>query len=398
MLNDYVIRVHASLASVDAVAWDGLLQQQATPTPFMRHACLAALHDSGSACAATGWAPQIVTVHRDATLLGACAAYLKSHSYGEFVFDWSWANAFERSGRRYYPKVVTAAPFSPVPGTRLMAANDEVRALLVQALAALAQQHEASSVHALFVDAVDQQAFEQAGWSIRHGVQFHWEQGAQVVPDFDTYLRTLHRDKRKKIQQERRRVAEAGVSFRVLDGSKPAGDEGAIAKAEWDLFYRCHTNTYAERGSQPYLSRAAFEQMARTMPEHWLMVVASRQGHDFATSLVAKDDGLRVAYGRYWGTLEPVPFVHFEACYYQPLAWCLAHGFVRFEGGAQGEHKLARGFMPSATASAHWIADADFAKAVAHFVKQESVGVAHYKDELEERNPFKSPDKDATQT
>jgi hypothetical protein len=381
---DYVIRTFDDPSAIDAAAWDALLASQAAPTPFMRHAFLCALHDSASAVRTTGWSPLFVTVHRGARLEGACALYAKSHSYGEYVFDWSWASAFHRHGRRYYPKLLGAVPFTPVPGSRLLARDPHARNLLVRAIEALAREAGASSAHVLFPDDADIAAFEKHRWLIRRGVQFHWTQPATVPhADFDAFLATLHRDKRKKIAQERRRVGEAGVEFRALEG-------GAIDRAAWDFFYRCYTNTYAEHGNPPYLQRDFFDRMQRTMPQHWLMFLARRDGRDIATSLIAIDRGTRVAWGRYWGCIEHVPLLHFEACYYRPLAWCIDQGFVRFEGGAQGEHKMARGLLPVPTASAHWIADDDFAHAIADFLASEREGIAQYLDELRERSPFKA--------
>ena len=377
------MRVVADPAQIDAAAWNALLAAQAAPTPFMKHEYLLALHASGSAIAKTGWAPQFLLVERDGVMQGACALYLKAHSYGEYVFDWAWADAYERHGLAYYPKLLGAVPFTPVPGTRLLARDDSARATLVQAIVALAVQTERSSAHLLFVDVADKAAFEQAGWLLREGVQFHWTQNvADPHPNFDAYLATLQREKRKKIAQERRKVGEAGVSFTVHEGA-------AIDDAAWDFFYRCYTLTYRAHHSTPCLKRAFFTAMARTMARHWLLFVAWQGGERIGASLIGLDPDLRIAYGRYWGATTYVPCLHFEACYYQPLAWCIANGYRQFEGGAQGEHKMARGLLPVRTASAHWLADARFASAVADFLEREGAGIAAYVDELRERNPFK---------
>ena len=381
---DYVIRVHADPASIDAGAWDALLDAQAAPTPFLRHAYLLALHASGSAVPDTGWAPQFITVEHGGQLVAATALYLKSHSYGEYVFDWAWADAYRRHGLRYYPKLLGAVPFTPVPGTRLLAADDTLRDVLVQAIHQLALDGRLSSAHVLFGDDADRAAFERAGWMLREGVQFHWTQDPQQpVADFTDLLARLQRDKRKKIQQERRRVAEQGVTFSVHEGD-------AITTPLWDFFYRCYTLTYAAHHSTPYLTRDFFARMQQTMARHWVMFVAHRDGQPVAASLVAIDPDRRAAWGRYWGCVEPLPCLHFEACYYQPLAWCLAHGYQRFEGGAQGEHKMARGLLPVRTGSAHWLRDGRFAAAVADFLASEGQGIAQYVDELRERNPFKA--------
>jgi predicted N-acyltransferase len=381
--NDYVIRVHDDPSSVDAGAWNALLATQPAPTPFMRHEYLAALHASGSAVPATGWTAQFITLASAGALQAAAALYLKSHSYGEYVFDWAWADAYRRHGLRYYPKLLGAVPFTPVPGTRLLARDEAWRARLVQAVAELAREGGLSSAHLLFVDEVDRTALAQAGWMMRQGVQFHWTQDAtRPIADFDDLLSRLQRDKRKKIQQERRRVAAQGVSFTVHEGR-------GIDEAAWDFFHRCYTLTYEAHQGTPYLTRAFFTQMAQTMPEHWVMFLAQRAGTPIAASLVAVDVATRSAWGRYWGATETLSCLHFEACYYQPLAWCLAHGYQRFEGGAQGEHKMARGLLPVATHSAHWLRDERFAAAVADFLAREGQGLSGYVDELRERNPFK---------
>ncbi len=368
--------------AIDAAAWDALLDSQPSPTPFMRHAYLAALHASGSATAQTGWQPQFVLLE-DGGLRAAAAVYLKSHSWGEYVFDWAWADAYRRHGLRYYPKLLGAVPFTPVPGSRLLAADDAWRDRLVATITALARRAELSSAHVLFVDDVDRAAFARAGWLLRSGVQFHWTQdAADAVADFDALLARLVRDKRKKILQERRRVADAGVTFTVHEGA-------AIDAPLWDFFYRCYTATYAAHRSTPYLSRDFFARVAAAMPEHWVMFVARRGDAPLAASLVAVDRERAAAWGRYWGAVEYVPCLHFDACYYTPLAWCLAHGIRRFEGGAQGEHKMNRGLMPVQTTSAHWLRDGRFASAVADFVAAEGRGVDDYVDELREHGPFK---------
>ena len=381
--NDYVIRVHDDVALLDATAWNALLAAQAAPTPFMRHEYLAAMHASGSAVPETGWAPQFITIERDGRLEAAAALYLKSHSYGEYVFDWAWAEAYRRHGLHYYPKLLGAVPFTPVPGTRLLASSGAARQRLVQAIGQFAREARLSSAHVLFGDDADRAAFEAAGWLIRQGVQFHWTQdSARPVTDFADLLARLQRDKRKKIQQERRRVTEQGIGFSAHEGT-------AIDDALWDFFYRCYTLTYQAHHSTPYLTRDFFDRMAQTMPGNWVMFVAKRGGEPIAASLVAIDPETRAAWGRYWGCIETVPCLHFEACYYQPLAWCLAQGYQRFEGGAQGEHKMARGLLPVATGSAHWLRDERFAAAVSDFLASEGQGIEQYVDELRERNPFK---------
>jgi uncharacterized protein len=362
-------------------AWDALLARQARPTPFMRLAYLRALHASGSATRATGWQPQFVSLWRGSELLAACPAYLKSHSYGEYVFDWAWAEAYHRHGLRYYPKLLVAVPFTPVPGSRLLAVDDEARALLAQALRALARETEASSLHVLFGDEADQSALAAAGCSARTGVQFHWT--AEGDTDFAGFLARLQREKRKKIQQEQRRVREAGIHFEARTGAELTDDD-------WDFFYRCYQLTYRAHHSKPYLTRDFFTRIARDMPEHWLLFTARRGEQRVASSLIALDPQRRAAFGRYWGAVEHIPNLHFDACYYQPLAWCITHGYQRFEGGAQGEHKMARGLMPTPTASSHWLAHPSFADAVNDFLAREGEAMTGYLDELHEHAPFKA--------
>lgn len=396
----YSIRIADHPGAVDALAWDALLERQPDANPFLRHAFLAALHDSGSATAATGWQARFVLLHHGAQLVGACPLYGKTHSYGEYVFDWAWADAYQRHGLPYYPKLLGAIPFTPVPGPRLMADGDEHRQMLLHALTALVREGRLSSVHLLFLGESDRRAVQAAidsappshpstagqspGWMLRSNVQFHWQNRAgSPWPDFPSFLADLQRDKRKKIQQERRRVADAGVTLQCLEGA-------AITAEDWDHFHRCYVLTYAAHHSTPYLSRDFFHCMAQQMPEAWMMVVAWRGGERVAASLIAIDRPRRRAWGRYWGALQPIDCLHFEACYYQPLAWCIEQGFERFEGGAQGEHKMARGLLPVQTWSAHWLAHPQFAQAVADFLAREGAGVESYLGELNDRKPFKA--------
>jgi predicted N-acyltransferase len=402
--NDYVIRVLDSPLKVNAAEWNALLAAQypgEAVNPFMRHEYLAALHESGSATPETGWTPCFVTLWKGDTLAGACALYLKEHSYGEYVFDHAWANAYQQHGLAYYPKAVGAVPFTPVPGARLLARTAAERTLLVNALVAWCTQEELSSLHLLFTADEDVAACKEAGLMLRHTVQFHWTGPPSGYRDFDDFLMSLTQEKRKKIRQERRKVAEAGITFRWSRGKD-------ISNADWDFFYRCYERTYYEHGNAPYLSRDFFQRMQDTMPENWLLFVAEHNANGerrpIATSLIAISQGATsaggqfdakdqrlTAYGRYWGALARVDCLHFEACYYQPLQWCIAHGVQRFEGGAQGEHKMARALLPVKTTSAHWLAHPAFADAVERFLEREGAGIENYMDDLERRNPFKAP-------
>jgi uncharacterized protein len=387
--NDYVTRVFSSPSQIAESAWNALLAHEADPSPFMRHEYLLAMHMSGSARSRAGWQPQFITLWHGDELQAACPMYLKNNSYGEYVFDWAWANAYSQHGLDYYPKALVAVPFTPVPGARLLARDATARTALVAALIQQARDEDLSSVHLLFAQPQDVEACENAGMMLRHTVQFHWKNEApstQGSPSpfssFDHFLTSLQQEKRKKIRQERRKVAEAGVRFRWSRGAD-------IADADWDFFYRCYERTYLEHGNAPYLNRDFFRRMAQTMPQHWLLFVAEREGQAMACSLIGIDETHRVAYGRYWGALERVDCLHFEACYYAPLAWCIEHGFQRFEGGAQGEHKMARALLPVKTTSAHWLAHPSFADAVQRFLERESQGIGQYMDHLAQRNPLK---------
>ncbi len=382
--NDYVIGIEGDIDALDAYAWNALVDAQPAATPFLRHEYLSALERSGSAAAATGWTPSHLAVRRRGTLVAACPLYLKEHSYGEYVFDWAWADAYRRHGLAYYPKLLGAVPFTPVPGPRLLAPGDALRRVLLDAIVAFTRQARLSSAHLLFLGDADQRVAREAGWLMRSGVQFHWT-NRESAPwaDFADFLASLQRDKRKKIQQERRRVRDAGVTYATRVGRE-------ITEADWDYFYRCYTLTYRAHASTPYLSRDFFARVAASMPEHWALFVAERGGRRIAASLLAIDAPRGAAYGRYWGATEPLPCLHFDACYYQPLEWCIAHGYRRFEGGAQGEHKMARGLLPVATASAHWLAHPEFARAVADFLEREGRAIDGYIDELNERRPFKA--------
>ncbi len=385
--NDYVTRVLHSPVELPAADWNALLKLEAAASPFMRHEYLSALHESGSAAPDTGWTPSFVTLWRQDELHAACALYLKDHSYGEYVFDWAWANAYEQHGLAYYPKGLVAVPFTPVPGARLLARDAGARAALLRTLLAWCRQRKLSSLHLLFLSEADAAACEGAGLMPRHTVQFHWlNRGWR---SWDDFLASLSQDKRKKIRQERRKVADARVTFRALQGA-------AIQRDDWDFFYRCYERTYLEHGNAPYLSRDFFTRMESDMADHWLLFVAERNGKRIASSLIALSGrGVRAAatfdaaYGRYWGALERVDCLHFEACYYQPLQWCIEHGVARFEGGAQGEHKMARALMPVKTHSAHWLAHPAFADAVERFLEREGQGIENYLEHLESRNPFR---------
>jgi predicted N-acyltransferase len=397
---NYVLKVLDSPLQLAAADWNELLALQPDASPFMRWEYLVALHQSGSAIPATGWAVQIITLWQDEALHAATALYVKNHSYGEYVFDWAWANAYQQHDVPYYPKAVIAVPFTPVPGARLLAQDAGARAALVEAVVAWCKDRGMSSLHMLFANPEDVTAAQNAKLMLRHTVQFHWTNTPHGYLHFDDFLASLAQEKRKKIRQERRKVAEAGVRFRWARGRD-------ITPQEWDFFYRCYERTYYEHGNAPYLSRNFFQRMADTMPENWVLFVAEREldgvVQPIATSLIAISADIDcasgqkvsqdlVAYGRYWGALERVDCLHFEACYYQPLQWCIEHGVSRFEGGAQGEHKMARALLPVKTTSAHWLAHPAFADAVERFLEREGAGITDYLGELAQRSPLRQAD------
>ena len=387
---NYVTRVQDDLGGIEPSAWDDLLSKQDAPSPFMRHAYLSAMQTSQSATPETGWTLQLISLWRDTpqgpVLAAACPLYLKTHSRGEYVFDHAWADAYERHGLPYYPKALVASPFTPVPGSRLLAESDAARQALLASLLELCQANDIPSLHILFASPQDLQACEHAGLLQRGQVQFHWQN--QGWRDFDDFLSSLTQEKRKKIRQERRKVQEAGVTFRAVRGPD-------MSEADWALLLRCYQQTYWEHGNAPYLTPAFFEAMRTDMAQHWLLFVAERAGLPMGISLIGLHLGaqgqVEVAYGRYWGALARVDCLHFEACYYQPIEWCITQGVQRFEGGAQGEHKMARALLPTPTHSAHWLANPAFSEAVARFLEREKAGVDNYLDALHQHSPLKKP-------
>jgi uncharacterized protein len=378
-MENFTIRVVDSLSEIPPADWDAL----ASENPTLRHAWLQSMIDAGCTTATTGWLPQFVLLERGEAvapkLAGAVPLYMKGHSYGEYVFDWAWADAYQRAGLEYYPKLLCAIPFTPCTGSRLLAASAQDRELLLAAVIQIANQSDVSSLHILF-PAEDEQALIAAhGLLARQAVQFHWRNDA--YRSFEDFLSRMSHDKRKRIKQERRRVADAGVTLRRVLGTE-------LTSAEWDLFYRCYQSTYQAHRSTPYLSRQFFGLIGERMPENILMVIAEKDGAPIAASLNLVNK--TTLFGRYWGTTEFVSGLHFETCYYQTIEYCIDNGLTLFEGGAQGEHKLARGFVPVQCTSAHLIKDPRFASAVEDFLRRESNGIERYVDELNEHQPFKS--------
>lgn len=374
MSDSTIIEVTDSIAGL-APGWDRLSGGH----PLLSHAFLHALHASGSACEGTGWAPRYLLLRRAGRIEGAMPLYAKSHSYGEYVFDWAWADAWRRAGLDYYPKLLCAIPFTPVTGPRLLAANEHDRRALLQAALQLAGETGLSSFHCLFPDGADAGLLQEQGLAMRRTVQFHWTNAG--YRSFDDFLATMNHDKRKKVKQERRKVREAGVLFEWKVGSD-------IVERDWDFFFSCYEDTYRRHHSTPYLNRDFFLRIGEAMPDNLLLAIGMRDQRPVCAALDVFDQ--TALYGRYWGAAEHIPGLHFEACYHQAIEFCIARGIGRFEGGAQGEHKLARGLLPITTLSGHWVAEPRFDRAVRQFVERESRGVAAYVDELAEHAPYKA--------
>ena len=368
------LRVLDSLEAVSATDWDAL----AGGNPTVCHAFLDSLHRSGCASPRSGWSAQYPSLWEGERLVGAAPLYVKSHSYGEYVFDWGWADAYERHGIAYYPKLLCAIPFTPATGARLLGADAAVRVRLAKELLGFARSAGLSSLHVLFPRDEDAAALRDAGMLERSGIQFHWRNPG--YPDFEAFLAALSHDKRKKIRQERKRVADARITLRRVTGRE-------ASVADWDYFNKCYRRTYREHRSTPYLTREFFGMIAERMPGSVLLVIAERDGEPVAAALdLFGPDAL---YGRYWGATEHVPGLHFEACYYQAMEFCIERGIGLFEGGAQGEHKHARGFLPETTRSFHWLAHPAFNRAVDEFLGEEGSRISAYVDELNERTPFR---------
>jgi uncharacterized protein len=372
------IRVTDSLYDIPAPQWDALV----AGNPTLKHAWLQTLIDAACTTAATGWLPQFILLSREidgvTTLVGAVPLYMKNHSYGEYVFDWAWAEAYARAGMDYYPKLLCAIPFTPCSGARILALNETDKAILIDALIDIATNSDVSSLHVLFATDDENAAFADKGLMARQAVQFHWQNDGYAT--FDDFLAHMNHDKRKKIRQERKAVVNAGVTFQRKVGREITNDD-------WDFFTHCYEGTYRAHRSTPYLNRAFFGFISERMPDNILLVIAYKNDVPIAASLNLFSD--TTLYGRYWGTTEFISGLHFETCYYQTLEFCIERGIQIFEGGAQGEHKLARGFKPVACRSAHWIKDPRFKNAVSEFLRRESSGIERYVDELREHAPFK---------
>jgi uncharacterized protein len=373
------VKVHAAIADIPAGAWDACAGDG---NPSVSHAFLSALEESGSTTARTGWAPQhLALADPDGAIIGAVPLYAKNHSYGEYIFDYGWADAYERAGRRYYPKLLCAAPFTPVPGPRLMlrpGAPPETRAHLIAAMIELAKQRQISSLHVNFPERTDIQALTEAGFLHRVGQQFHWTNDG--YRDFDDFLAALNSRKRKAVKKERREALASGLEIEILTGPD-------LKPRHWDAFYEFYLATSDRKWGSAYLNRRFFAMIGERMPEKIVLVMA-RRGANYvagAFNLLGKD----TIYGRNWGSYGDYKFLHFECCYYQAIEFAITHGLKRVEAGAQGPHKLQRGYLPTPTYSAHWIPDPAFRRAVAQFLIRERDMVERKMEGLAEFSPFR---------
>ena len=375
------LKIVERIADIDREAWNAL---GVAPYPFLRHEFLSALEEQDCLGERFGWLPRHLTLwDRNGRLAGAAPLYLKFNSYGEFVFDWAWADAYERHGLHYYPKLVSASPYTPATGPKLLRhpeAGEETRAMLISAGLELAQQSKVSSLHWLFTTPAESDLLEQTGLLRRIGCQFHWENHGYA--DFDAFLATLTSGKRKNIRRERRRVSDAGVTFRLLDGH-------SASLRDWKVFHGLYESTFHRRGGLPTLSLAFFRSIAESMPDSVLLVVADHGNKPVAAAFCLV--GADTLYGRHWGCNEFFDNLHFEACYYQGLDFCIRNRLSRFEPGAQGEHKVARGFLPTVTQSAHWLADARFSDAIARHLAHERDGMRDYIAEMHTHSPYRAP-------
>lgn len=370
--------LHAAIAEVPAADWDACAGDD---NPFVCHAFLSALEDSGSANARTGWLPQHAVLRDEAGLIVAAAPmYAKSHSYGEYVFDHGWANAIERAGGTYYPKLQVAVPFSPVPGPRLLRrpGSGVPVSVLAQALEQACQSHKLSSVHITFCTEDEWSDLGEAGWLQRLGMQFHWENAGYA--DFEGFLGALSSRKRKVLRRERRDANACGLTFHALSGAD-------ITEAHWDAFYRFYQSTVDRKWGSAYLTRRFFSLLGERLGDRVVLMYAENAGVPVAGALNLA--GSQALYGRNWGCRGDWPFLHFELCYYRAIDWAIAHGLQRVEAGAQGRHKIQRGYMPKATYSAHWIAHGGLRRAVAGFLEEEREGVRREMVGLAEESPFR---------
>jgi predicted N-acyltransferase len=377
------LTLHAKIAEVEATEWDACA---GSDNPFVSHAFLSAVEDSGSAGPRTGWLPRHAVLRNgDGQVVAAVPMYAKSHSYGEYVFDHGWANAFERAGGHYYPKLQVAVPFSPVPGPRLLRRPGSGVGIgtLANALQQACESHDLSSVHVTFCTEEEWDGLGEAGWLQRLGMQFHWENRGYGT--FDDFLAALSSRKRKVLRRERRDANAAGLTFHALSGTD-------ITEAHWDAFYRFYQSTVDRKWGSAYLTRSFFSLLGERLGDRVVLMYAEKDGRPVAGALnLAGSDTL---YGRIWGCRGDWPFLHFELCYYRAIDWAIAHGLKRVEAGAQGRHKIQRGYLPKPTYSAHWLTHTGLRRAVENFLVDERRGIRMEMAALAEGSPFRAGDED----
>ena len=382
--SEATVKLVPGLRDIEAAAWDGCANPvPATYNPFVSHAFLKALEDAGCVGPGTGWLPRHLVLHDEcSSVAGVAPCYVKSHSQGEYVFDHGWADAYAQAGGRYYPKLQIAVPFTPVPGPRLLVRPGAAAAANEHTLAAaaieVARQNGLSSVHLTFADKSAQERLAALGYLARTGQQFHWHN--QGYKTFEDFLGTFASRKRKAVRKERLEALAPGITIEHFKGREIAG-------SHWDAFFEFYMDTASRKWGRPYLNRKFFSHLGQAMPERCLLMLAKREGKHIAGAL--NMIGGDCLYGRYWGATEQHPSLHFEVCYYQAIEYAITHGLARVEAGAQGEHKLARGYLPVETYSAHWIADTSLKRAVERFLRQERQLVVESNAELTEMGPYR---------
>lgn len=372
------VTVNDSISAIDARSWNAL----ADGNPFLRHEFLLAAESSGSACGASGWTPRHLACRVAGELRGAMLLYEKTHSWGEFVFDWSWARAYEQAGLHYYPKLVSAAPFSPAAGQRILLkdpADSQVFDALIDAALRLVEDRDCSSLHILFPLEGELDGLRRRGFCVRKDCQFHWRN--RNYTHFDDFLASLSSAKRKKARRERRRVEESGITFRRLHGAD-------LDDALWRAVYRLISLTFMQRGNLPYFNLDFFTQIGQSMPENILVILAEKNAEPVAAAVFL--EGEHTLYGRYWGSDGYFDALHFETCYYQGIDYCIDSGKRVFEPGTQGEHKISRGFLPAATWSAHWLRHPRFFSAIDAYVDDERRHIDSYMDAVNAHSPYRN--------
>ena len=370
-----------SLSDLNSSEWNQLVDND---NPFARYEFLYAMEKHEAVGEKYGWIPQYLLAYDDNKLVGAIPMYLKYNSYGEFVFDWAWADAYERNGLAYYPKLVVSIPYTPATGQRLFIhpqyERSTIASLLINASVEHAEKLGVSSLHWLFPSDEDAKYFqEHPNFMMRLGCQFHWHN--QDYKNFDDYLESFRSSKRKKIRRERKYVTDQNINIQVLSGNE-------ISEEQWERYYYFYASTFAKKSGIPTFSKEFFQEIGSTMPENIVLVMADYKNDYVAGAFNVR--GKHSLYGRHWGCLADFHSLHFETCYYQGLEYAITHGLQRFEPGAQGEHKISRGFLPTRTWSAHWIADDKYKEAINHFLQHETNGMMHYIDELSAHSPFKT--------